>query len=163
MPLTEQDIFELQSLLSKFGDPWATYKLSDFIEEQRLLCNHKLVFELKAAVSDHPELQDLTIRAIQEELSATQPNWRALELDGAKDLQELQHLLRDANMDQMNWTVSKFIDACVNTQEGFEDTADIRKKGDDILDIVTKRPFLKLKIVWDILHATFDGLKLKTV
>ena len=59
-------------------------------------------------------------------------------------------------MDQKNWTVSKFIDACVNTEEGCEDTADILEKGDAILAIVTKRPFLKLKRVWEILnmHAT---------
>ena len=153
MPPTEQDIVDLQNLISQFGDTWVTCKLSDFIKERRLVCNHKLVFALEAVVRDHPELKDWTIGAIQQVPSATQPNWHDLLLDG---VMELQDLLRDANVDQENWTVSKFIDACVNAEEGCEDTADILEKGDAILAIVTKRPFLKLKRVWEILnmHAT---------
>ena len=73
MPPTEQDIVDLQNLISQFGDTWVTCKLSDFIEERRLVCTHKLVFALEAVVRDHLELKDWTIRAIQEVQSATQP------------------------------------------------------------------------------------------
>jgi hypothetical protein len=147
MPPTDKDIADLQILLRSFNHTWATCPLSDFIVERRLVCNHRLATTLEAVVRDHPELKDLTIGEIQQ-MGATQPNWHDLLLDG---VMELQDLLRDANEDQENWTVSKFIDACE-----CEDTEDSRNKGADVLAIVNRRPFFKLRTVLEIRELKTD-------